>query len=621
MAQYYVKPAGNDGLAGTSIALAWASINKAVITMAAGDTTDVLAGTYAEDNLAFASSGGGIGTPITLQNYQSDTVKIVGAGTNAVILYGGGNKSWLIIDGIDFEWQHNRTGNGYMIKMESSGNDNIVIKNCKFYDETHGVTPQAVYAGGYRTRGIYFFGDGMEVDNCEFWNIQHPLVIDTGHTQFWVHDSHWHDCYQSPAMAGSYAELGDVIEDCIIEESYIEDGIQFSNIDAGTYNNLGIIVRNNIIRGNAENALDLKGCTNICIEGNIIYGTIGSNDGPVGGWGRTSWNTVMAGTGTVTKDIIIRNNIIYDNCPVIRAYGGFKIYNNTFISNNRDFNGPDQNNDGHYNGGPWAWRQYGGDDHAFLNNICLNHNEVEVMLALGNPAIDIDYNIYLDGAHWGDFNGPAWTTYTTLANWRSAIAATANELSSEQNSFQVANIAAVKFVDVPADPDDVTGDYTQFDFRLAAGSPAIDAGRHLTNAVGGDTANAITVDDARFFRDDYGNAAGVAADWFYINGDRRLITAVNYATNVITFAGAVVVWLDGDPVYFDFLDAAPCIGAIEYVVIGAPGPDQGTATLLGVGSMSVAGAGQGGGGEPTAFDLIDFRLTMVEITGRNLTLT
>ncbi len=306
MTQYYIKPTGNDGLSGTSIANAWASFNKSLTTMVAGDITDVLAGTYVEGDLNFTNSGASAGNVILLRAYQTDVPKLVGNGTAPRIINFGA-RSFITIEGIDFEYQQNVTGTAQCIQGLSSSAD-IIIKDCRFYDDTHGATPLAVYDAGYRVRAVQADGDRWEIDNCEFWNVQHPIHLKQSHTLAWVHDCYIHDCYQSLVIHGNNVHLGTVIQDNILQDSYIEDGIQTTQIDATSFNVQGLIIKGNTIRNNNENAIDLKGTRNVWIENNTIYGTVGSNNGPVGGWNRNAWGTITRGSGTSAKDNVIRNN-------------------------------------------------------------------------------------------------------------------------------------------------------------------------------------------------------------------------------------------------------------------------------------------------------------------------
>lgn len=65
MANYHLRPDGNDSLSGTSFANGWLTFDKAAATMAAGDTLTVNAGTYSE--WVRWDKSGTLANPITIQ--------------------------------------------------------------------------------------------------------------------------------------------------------------------------------------------------------------------------------------------------------------------------------------------------------------------------------------------------------------------------------------------------------------------------------------------------------------------------------------------------------------------------------------------------------------------------
>jgi hypothetical protein len=114
-------------------------------------------------------------------------------------------------------------------------------------------------------------------------------------------------------------------------------------------------------------------------------------------------------------------------------------------------------------------------------------------------------------------------------------------VSSSSNNFSASDLFNQNPLFVAAGP-------TSADLHLQAGSPMIGAGGPLTNAVGaGASSAALTVVDAGFFQDSYSGI--VQADWLRIGASTTVqISAINYATNVITLASAVS-WNNNDPIY------------------------------------------------------------------------
>ena len=97
------------------------------------------------------------------------------------------------------------------------------------------------------------------------------------------------------------------------------------------------------------------------------------------------------------------------------------------------------------------------------------------------------------------------------------------------------------------------------DFTLQAGSSCIDAGGPLTTTVGSGTFSAIAVADALYFTDGYGV---VDADIVRVGSYRAKITSVDYASNIL-YLDREVTYSGGQPVYADYNDSAPDMGAFE----------------------------------------------------------
>ena len=131
------------------------------------------------------------------------------------------------------------------------------------------------------------------------------------------------------------------------------------------------------------------------IHGNIIYGTVGSNDGPLNGWNTNAMACITRGSRTKCRDVIIRHNILYDNSNGIRLHPGFKIYNNTLIANNRDHSGSNPKEPVQPLQFWGVYNQANSDGAAIKNNIFANHQTAANRLKLDVLGkVDIDYNLY-----------------------------------------------------------------------------------------------------------------------------------------------------------------------------------------------------------------------------------
>ena len=100
---YYISPTGSDSNTGLGITdeLAWLTITKANETLTAGDTVEILAGTYSTNDgnaVINPDNAGTSGNPITYTNYSTDTVYIRGQRYGALI-----NVDYITIDGLHIE--------------------------------------------------------------------------------------------------------------------------------------------------------------------------------------------------------------------------------------------------------------------------------------------------------------------------------------------------------------------------------------------------------------------------------------------------------------------------------------------------------------------------------------
>ena len=79
--QYYVSNTGSDSANGLTLGTAWLTIGHANSTLVAGDTVDIVAGSYPES--ITKGNSGSAGLPITYEAYQGGTVIMDGSETPA----------------------------------------------------------------------------------------------------------------------------------------------------------------------------------------------------------------------------------------------------------------------------------------------------------------------------------------------------------------------------------------------------------------------------------------------------------------------------------------------------------------------------------------------------------
>jgi hypothetical protein len=177
--------------------------------------------------------------------------------------------------------------------------------------------------------------------------------------------------------------------------------------------------------------------------------------------------------------------------------------------------------------------------------------------------------------HWSPYalNSTAdQTGFTQGANLAFCSSSPCSFAASAGSTNQFPNESPVISPNILASTDPLVN-YAGGDFRLVAGSQALNAGTYLTTVAAGDSGagTSLVVTDAGFFQDGLGlNAVGVQADCVSVTtvGNHVCITAVNYSTNTLTMASGFSrsngdhIWLYSDSKgTVQLTGTAPNIGA------------------------------------------------------------
>ena len=554
---------GDDGNPG-SAERPWRTIGKANDTLNAGDMVIIHAGSY--DEVIEPKNSGKPGRKITYTAQPGDEVTIRGRpGRTTIVAL---RRSYIVVEGFVLTYGHGlveRKAHAGWIFLNGEGANHIEIRNCRIVREGD---PEEYYRQGNFDIAIKLSAATNNlIENNYIRGLNQGINLNEGSRFNRILNNRITETSQSSIVIGSSKGIiqGNLIEGNVLETSAIEDGIQFhpnyQAVDmASDASNRGTIIRNNVIRRNNENAIDLKGASNVVIEGNIIYGTVGSNDGGIDGWNRNSMGSIIRGKNTTTRDVIIRKNILYDNANGVWVFEGFKVYNNTVLYNNRDYEGSQSN--WRSSADPFffgiAERIYGTSGLSIKNNIVGGHrNAGEVVLRMGPLSdVDIDYNLYFSAeqVHNVDYRTSGDWQGLPFEEWRRVLAAQRYPYGNDAHSLVVADPRLVYGSSIP------TGDLLPSDFSLQADSPAIDKGGPLTVAAAGGSGTQLAVQDAGYFFDGYEIVAG---DWIVV-GDQPAarIVAIDYAKNVITLDRAIT-WQAGDWVTLPYSGTAPDIGAEE----------------------------------------------------------
>lgn len=643
---FFVATNGNDFADGKE-ASPWKTIQHAANTLTAGQTVCIKEGTYAE---AITSKNSGTKvSPIAFERYGTDVVKITGKpGVEPIWNIVG--KNYNIVDGFRFEYPHATEILGFnwnMIEMKEGASNNI-IRNCTIIREGNPSTFFTHTANGdgssrYKDVGISVSGSST-LNNLVKNNIIRGMKIGISIKEeprgTIIRGNHIVDTiFHGISGNGRTGKIqGILIEDNVIERTWIEDGVQFvecknncpiseeecpQNCATSAYDTRGVIIRNNIFRDCVENAMDLKDTSNFVIEGNVIYRTVGSSmfldSGNSGDQDNLS-NIVSGYKATLLKDAIIRRNIIFDSSSGIRLYKGSKVYNNTFVGNNYDYTGHDSTPPSGLNNPLFVSGRRQGSDAtgiAYVNNIAVNHNSAEISLTFdaNYPNQYFDYNLYyndqnlrfakvVDGQNWTPLSFELWQQ--ELSKMSGISGNEQHSIAGKSPLFTDANMRPNSSQQIEktmetSKMDSVKDLKKHFDFSLQNNSPAREAGGPLTRVSSSDSGTGLKlkVDDAGFFMDGFGVTRGdkimIGEGSRDINTDSIRIAKVNYSTNELTLEKSVTR-KRGDPVFMAYHLDAPDIGAIEMTTMQIPDG------LWTEGVPGDVGMGSGSGGDQAYFD-------------------
>ena len=572
---YYIAPNGGSG-AGTKTDpwnLAWA--NK---SLKAGNTGLLLSGTY--EGIIEPKNSGTEGNPISIKAAPGAEVHVKALNVQpAIKLY----KDYILIEGFtlsrkDYLELPDKFVRASNIEVRS---DHITIRNMKIVNNGDYICQnRRAYETGVAAGGSY----GL-YENNYIHRMKQGIAIETdkrGSKFNVIRGNTISDPFYDGIRIG-YGKgkpLGHLIEKNVIFGGLVSDGITFDSgaRDGDPEDHKGInsvIVRNNAIFTHAENNIDLKGTTNIVIEGNYLWGALGDNDGSnaikidranptsLRNTDNTGGYSITKGGSTSSSRVIIRNNVLIDSNQGTIALGGYKVYNNTILNNRRNsFQGPNlptASLDSRKPGHAGILGNGTGPNAALLNNVIGDHG-YEVVIR-SNGSARIDGNVY-----YNTFQSPLFSVLTTKHDWTSLSfeqwqtwLKTKSNYTGDEIHSQLANGGPENlFVNVPDQP---TGDPALMDFTLASSSPAIDKGVFLTETVGSGSGKTMVVKDAGVFMDGFGITAG---DIIQLGGQTQTAKIVEINGNKLTL-NQELIWSSGVGLSLEYKGSRPDAGAVEFV--------------------------------------------------------
>jgi hypothetical protein len=562
----YVAPGGDDTGPGT-LALPWRTLSRANAAVQPGDTVYVRAGTYGEQLMP--AREGVAGRPIVYSAMPGENVVIEGIASSLQVVVLAG---YTTVEGFSIKSQaHLKILNTVEYWVQLTGNHNT-LRRCRVVAD--GDPAYNYWTLQALSRGVAVSGQHNIVEHCYIRGQVMGIVVAGGLPRFTVirfDTLHSHGASNLVILSHENNALfdrrvqGTLVEDCEIDTSWEEDNIQFepNYLDRQQTYNIGTIIRRSRLGHAAENCIDFKGAESILVDSCLLYSSEGDDNGRWDGPDDSGGAGIELGTGDVSRYVIVRRSVIWDNHTGAHMYEGYRYYNNIFLNNRRSYRGPNgtyANNDlvGAALSNKPRYKR------AFLNNIVgmqPNHALLSWRMDYGDK-FELNNNLYFDTG------GPAKFSMQMAQGMvmASGVATWQNNLNSYPGYAYLAGKddqaveADPQFVNVPLFP--INHD-PSWSFGLRPGSPAIDAGRPVTTSVGSGTGSvSVQVEDVRFFCDGFGVTDG---DMIKIGETEPVrIVSIDTLTNTIALAESRT-WNSGAGVHLAFEGTAPDIGVQEFV--------------------------------------------------------
>src|SRR5437763_2085754 len=457
---YYVSTSGNDNNAG-ALSAPWRTIQKAANTVQAGDTIQVRAGTYNEV-VTLKTSGNATQGYITFANYPGEapivdgTGLAVGASGQTGLFSLEGTFNYIVIKGFEIR-NYSSSSRGKVpvgIDFEGAGSNIEILNN-----HIHNIVQTLSSCNAANALAVALYGTQAPaaINNVTLWGneIDHNTtgcsenVSFDGNVQYFVQANNLvHD--------GDNIGLDNIGFEGVSSNSAYDqarDGWVFQNTIYNISSTTNPVYHNQV----GADAYYCDGCTRIIVERNVIHDSDLSE-------------MASEHSGHTSTYVMFRNNIIYHSLYVGLSIGGYSKNvggtDHCVIVNNSLW---DDGTFGSSGLGEFQI-QYAATNNTVANNIFDGYTLTSKYLLYDftssqpNPAA-LDYNDYYNTAG-----------ASSLFDWQ-------GKSLSGFPAYQSASAQDVhgKF----ADPLYVNVTTTPYNFDLASGSPALNAGTNLgVNTVG-----------------------------------------------------------------------------------------------------------------------------------------
>lgn len=312
---YYVAKNGNDLNSGTESS-PWRTIQKAADVMVTGDVVYIKEGVYNER--IWPENSGSSGKFITYTSYSDDNVVI--DGSNIPIDWGGlihiYGKNHIIISGLSF-----RDSSCFGVYVTGQKSNNIVIKNCNFEN----MASSAIQIlGRYWLRQIHDITIQNNFAKNICYNSKQEAISLSGVYEFDIYDNTITNCPKYSINVKDGCANGRIYKNRVNASKgngIYCDAFDLDNFNIDIYENIIWGEKTGIVLG-TEHGGTLR---NIKVYDNIIFTT--------GNGFQINNHTSYRGSHKKT-DLVVRNNIFYDNSICILITDARENFYGLTISNN-----------------------------------------------------------------------------------------------------------------------------------------------------------------------------------------------------------------------------------------------------------------------------------------------
>lgn len=332
---YFVKNGGNNALAGTSDATAWATIAKVNgFTFNPGDTIQFKKGStwnLATDAALSASSSGTAGNPITYTAYGSGALPILDGQGTVAVGFTASSKNYITVDSLQI--QNNSNTNAVFATCNTCNLTNSTLSSAA----THGVNVTGASPNFTATGNTYSTSATFSMSGKAF-NIASTSASVSTISSNTIDLSQVLNTKNVSGIVCSASIIGCVVTNNLITMAQGVQGIGIKTVSASSHTTGGQVVGNSIVgltnvcTGCDGEAIELTGdathqVTNTLVNGNYVKNGSASADSIGLFWatGNTVTYNFCIGNGGQNAAIHLttgsNNNFLYGNSTYGSNYG------------------------------------------------------------------------------------------------------------------------------------------------------------------------------------------------------------------------------------------------------------------------------------------------------------